>query len=348
MIEISQTASRLSHTPLFVVGAGAGQMKEYTKLFKEKFPNIHTIAQVFRSYKPALEEIGARIFHMNDVSGLGEVKGLKEWFASKNCSKAIVVLPHHLHSQAVRTLSAMGIREIFKDKPLAATEEELVEVIELKRQGVDIFTLTQREFSLANRDALKALDKIGEIRSFQYTYEGNFPKTSGWRADPKQALGGVSLDMGAHLLQVVAMFFEGVPKITAETSYHYSEMAEKGLEDRLDAILTYPTFQGKVVIDRCATKKSEVFFIQGSMGTMTITPNGYSIQDCQGQVVEEKNSFLAGVNSKQLTQEIMFEKLLSDPVLRQENWDTNLRAVKMYLQIREAHLASLGELTGKY
>ena len=63
-----------------------------------------------------------------------------------------------------------------KDKPFAITEEELIELRNLRNRGVDVFTLTQREFSLANRSALNALPKIGHVESFEYIYDGKFPK----------------------------------------------------------------------------------------------------------------------------------------------------------------------------
>jgi len=261
----------LTNCPLKVaiIGAGSGKGQDYIEALKER-PNVNIVACVINENMPEniqkLQELGVKIIRHGDVVRL---------LSEVSFDVAIVSLPHHLHDQVTRLLLSAK-KYIVKEKPLALNESIAGGYAE---QSTCIFTTVQRSTHPIFLEAKDDLGYIGEPLSFTYTYTFNLPsQTSGWRAEAEKSGGGVVLDMGYHIIDVVLDFFGQPSAVEAAFEYKYAEMQRQKLEDASALSFSYANgLQGMLLLNRHAEKKEEKFEIKGTLGHMVITPTTYQL-----------------------------------------------------------------------
>lgn len=291
-----------------LLGSGSRAEKYFNEL--SKMPNVRIVAVLVNEKLPKfLESFTGQIVRGGNVEDL-----LKHRF-----DVAIVALPHHCHQAVTLALLRAGIR-VIKEKPLAMT---LRDCLSFKSP---ISTTVQRNFHPAFLQAKERLFDLGEIRSFTYRYSLALPSmTSGWRAE-KGSGGGVINDMGYHAFERVIDFFGMPQKVQGKLEYIYPEMREKNLEDGAEITLDYGAFQGKVLLHRHAEKADEVFIIQGTKGTITMTQKGWSFEDLQGNL----QSHPTPITKEQLTSDMLAHFL--DAAKREEHqkaFERNLATVEL-------------------
>lgn len=96
---------------------------------------------------------------------------------------------------------------------------DIIHAIGYNRRFIDTFVKAK---TLLDSDVL---GKISTVRSSMYA-SNVFKKSSGWRADKKTSGGGVLLDFGSHLIDLVLWYFGKISEVSGDHKSVYSEQVE--------------------------------------------------------------------------------------------------------------------------
>ncbi|MBB5158410.1 putative dehydrogenase [Saccharopolyspora phatthalungensis] len=191
-----------------------------------------------------------------------------------------MTVPHQTHFSGCRALLQHGVH-ILKEKPFAVTEQDARDLVKMADAADrSVYTLVQRNFNPAFDFASRNLHRTGEPYWFAYDYHINLAKmTSGWRADSDKALGGVMLDMGYHLVDILAGLFASPVSVRAAFLHCYEEMRRQGLEDLVSVYFSYPYqgFAGTLCVSRHNHEKVERLTVLGTDGSLEISPTEASL-----------------------------------------------------------------------
>ena len=280
---------------IILIGAAGHQGKEYFQLLKDKYNFKALIDTDFKSLE--------KIYDPNKYLFLKDIKDLNRTI---DFDIAIICLPHYLHKSITLPLISLK-KTIIKEKPLAINSYDIKDYLnEMKKySNYKLFTIVQRNFNPSFTEAWDNINLIGKIYNFSYDYDLNIEKvTNGWRAEFNKSFGGVLIDMGYHILDIILKFFNGLTSVFAVNSFCYNEMKKEGLEDSINIIMQFKNdISGVVNINRHSQIKKEIFIIRGEKGIIEIMPSQYSIYDRKGNVIFTKKNAISQDKMKLL----MFE-----------------------------------------
>ncbi|MEV5983277.1 Gfo/Idh/MocA family oxidoreductase [Streptomyces sp. NPDC052114] len=258
---------------VLVVGFAGHQGKEYLPIVRES-------ADVVGGVDPA-----PAASSLADESGFPRYETLDEALEDADFDAAVVTVPHSEHFPVCTELLAHG-RHVIKEKPFAITEQEARHLIHLsQRADRSVFTLLQRNFNPVFRFAQENLTRVGEPYWFSYDYHLNLAHpTTGWRASSEQAMGGVLLDMGYHLVDVLSGMFPEHPRVHSAFVHHYQEMRDRRLEDLVSLMCAYPStgLAGSLRISRHNYEKIEHLCVLGTEGALNVTPGAAILHSIGG------------------------------------------------------------------
>jgi predicted dehydrogenase len=120
---------------------------------------------------------------------------------------AVVALPHALHAQVATELLRAGI-PVLVEKPLATTTEEALQLVAVAREtGVPLQAGYMFRFSRAGRLVKRIVEEgwLGTLQGFSLESGGiySWPIASGFFWQKAQAGGGVLIDTGSHMLDLL-------------------------------------------------------------------------------------------------------------------------------------------------
>lgn len=254
---------------LIIVGAAGNQGFEYYNLLNDK---LNIVALVDNN-----------ISHINDLYKnvhINKYKCVED--VNIDFDIAIVCVPHSEHFKITKFLLEKG-KTVIKEKPFAISLQEA----NMYENDISLFTIVQRQFNPMFTVGKEKLKELGHIYSYNYTY--NLPLseiTKGWRADFSVCYGGVLLDMGYHVLDILLSYFGKPLKVESFQSYCYKEMEKQNLEDSISLMMLHDNgIQGTVTINRHSTHKKEKFEILGTNGCMIIEPKQLTMYDRKGNLL---------------------------------------------------------------
>jgi predicted dehydrogenase len=267
--------------------------------------------------------------------GIPYFRSLADALKQTQCDPAVLAVPHHLHYELTSQLLAHG-KHVIKEKPFAIRLAEAQHLVCLAQaNSVKVFTIVQRSHRDVFILAQNRLASIGAPHSFKYEYYKSLSEPpQDWRARRQLCGGGVVLDMGFHILDIILRWFGSPSHLSAQLGYYYSQTRAEALEDYASIVLDYVPMdlRGTVLLSRHHCCKAENLEIRGAAGTMMIRPQGYRIYSTTGDLVEE-------YTDKQCEPEariIMFENYLSglqDNEYFDRELDVQLRNVTLIEQI---------------
>lgn len=256
---------------IILIGAAGHQGSEYFELLNQR-DNI--CALVDENFVALEKKYGE--------TGLPLVRNLDYISPSINYDSAIVCVPHYLHKDITLKLISQG-KTIIKEKPLGISSLDIDDYSKAMQNcnNYKLFTIVQREFNPSFIHGRQDISLIGEVYNYQYTYNLSVSKqTSGWRADFNKSFGGVLIDMGYHVLDIIFSIFQKPIYSAAVASYCYEDMKKEKLEDSICILMNHKNnISGTVILNRHSSKKEEMFRILGTNGSMEIRPNSYTIYD---------------------------------------------------------------------
>ncbi|SDT81542.1 Predicted dehydrogenase [Streptomyces sp. TLI_053] len=260
-----------------MIGFAGHQGKEYLPIMRESADIVGGVD----SAPPALPLAGEW--------GFPYYENLDDALKSVDFDAAVVTVPHGEHFPVCASLLAHG-RHVIKEKPFAVTEPEARHLIRLAQQADrSVFTLLQRNFDPVFRFARENLARIGEPYWFSYDYHFNLARpTTGWRASWEQARGGVLLDMGYHLVDVLSGMFPEAPRVHSAFVHQYRETRDRGLEDLVGLMCSYPSrgLEGSLLISRHSLAKAEHLCVLGSEGALNVAPGAATLHAVGGAQLE--------------------------------------------------------------
>lgn len=281
--ELQRPAKKMS---VAVIGAAGKKGTEYLRALMKRADLEISAVVINKSTSQLIEQLekqGVQVIREGRVD---------ELIANVMFDIAVVSVPHHEHHLITDQLLHAG-KYIVKEKPLAVSLDFATEYASsiAQHKFPCIFTTLQRNTMPSFVQAKEKLSLIGKPINFTYHYWFNLPTvTTGWRSKMATAFGGVVLDMGYHILDVITHFFGSSSHIvSANIAYQYPETEQEQLEDYAEIAFEYhlSELKGVVILDRHAIEKKEIFIIEGQQGRMIITPQGYQIFDLSGASIED-------------------------------------------------------------
>lgn len=266
---------------VILVGAGGKKAMEYYDLLKD---HVQFVGFIQPNPRPDIASLSRneRVPLYSDLPSLTK---------SVKFDGALVAVPHHLHFNYTDQLLRAG-KFVIKEKPVGLTGSDLARYRAINPHDTPrLFTVVQRQFQQAFIQAKKDLDGLGPIYAFKYEYcLGLKDDTSGWRAQRAKSGGGVLLDAGYHIVDILHTFFGEPSRNVGQFAYTSSSRKEK-LEDAAILLLSYPRdIHGVAIISRYGPHKKEIFEVLGERGAAIITPTEYTIYDRQGNMLKNYKS----------------------------------------------------------
>ncbi len=235
--------ARLYHAPALAAHAREGTA-DVRALFDPEPARVAELQALF----PA----AARIERLSELSRLG-------------IGLAIVASPPGFHAAQTLELLGAGL-SVLCEKPLAPTVAEAQSIVEAARtaRGIVAAGLFRRFFPATQTiRSLLAGGVIGDVRRFDCFEGGRFAwptESPGFFARSRLAGGGVLLDIGVHLLDLLGWWW-GEP-----LDVDYEDDAMGGIEANCRLRLTFPQgFAGEVRLSRDWALPNR-YVIQGSRG----------------------------------------------------------------------------------
>lgn len=224
------------------------------------------------------------------------------------CDLAIVASPPQYHAAQTVQLLKAGV-SVLCEKPMASTVAEAKAMLEVadQAQGLLAIGLFRRFFPATQTIySILSLGLLGELESFE-CYEGsafNWPVQSPSYFKRSQAGGGVLLDIGVHLLDLLIWWF-GEP-----IEIHYEDDAMGGIEVNCALKCQFAGVSGTVRLSRDCN-----------------LPNRYTIRGSKGwlswQVNEANNIQMGLVDAPWALETTMYQKELRTglPVLNRPGFN---------------------------
>ena len=154
-------------------------------------------------------------------------------FNRKDIDIVDICTPNIFHKEGVLKALKAG-KNVYCDKPLAASYEESKEILEvLEKSNVITQMALQYRFYPATLRAKELIEegRIGKIMSFRscYLHSGSVDakKPIGWKQDKKFGGGGVLFDLGSHILDVMYYLLGEYDSIFAKTEVIYPQRPDK-------------------------------------------------------------------------------------------------------------------------
>jgi predicted dehydrogenase len=147
----------------------------------------------------------------------------------------LISLPTHLHLKCSREAAEAG-KDIFLEKPIAANVEDAKEIISaVERNHVKLMMGYPMRFNKDFRAIKKQLDEglLGDVENAHATCissgpffaraEGTAPApVPDWWFNPQQTGGGVMMDVGVHIINLLRMFFGEIGDVKGQFGHRFN------------------------------------------------------------------------------------------------------------------------------
>ncbi len=275
---MTYSSSRLSTQRVAIIGGAGKQGLQYAHALS-RMPECAEITIVV---DPLISQCQDSVY-----SSVRRCSSIEE-AGSHDFDVGLIAVPHYMHYRLTSKLLGMG-KHVIKEKPFASNYQEAQELYSLSKENSrKIFVTTQRSHGIMFDSIRTDLQRIGSIHNFKYEYYKNFDKpTDGWRAVRTFSCGGVVLDMGYHVFDVILRLFGFPTHVSAQCGYFYDETYSEGLEDTAEILLSYTDrkFQGSILLARHHYQKAERLEIIGERGFIVVEPRCYSVFTRDGRRV---------------------------------------------------------------
>lgn len=252
-----------------------------------------------KAYLPALEALAnGQIRWVVDVNPdrartMANAHGADAWTTDytqvvDDVDAAIIATPPRFHDEIAEACFSASTHVLI-EKPVATSLDRAESLVELAHQHNLHFAISrqQREAPACRYLATFAHNgALGTIDSFQIRYGDptNWPFASTYRLKRSMAGGGVLVDRGGHILDVLLWIFGDRPTVDIYRDDNFG-----GVEANAEIHLTYPIgISGTVELT--ATRAIEpVFRIAGDRGEIYADPNANGATYIDGQRGEQIN-----------------------------------------------------------
>lgn len=242
----------------------------------------------------------------------------------------ILSVPHLLHTEITK-LAIMKRIKVFKEKPLAINLKEAKEINALAiKEGVQVYTVTKRQFYPAYKTGLQLLNERKIGTPYMYSARHFMPNGNlyaGWRSNMQSAGGGVVIDLGYHLIDIITRYFGDI----SQANLHWTNIAKPEyiyeVEDSATLHSWHPVgVQGVLQLSALSGPKEETLEIRGTSGRMVVTKQDVTIYDVSGN---EKFHHLFEANSIDAVVHALEEYLLDNKLIWSQNISHNMQIMRV-------------------
>lgn len=196
--------------------AGYGVVGRRRRLHIDAHPNMEVAA--------VSEEKFGRDGTMPD--GVRQYADYHDLIADRELDAVFVCLPTYLNADATTLALKQGLH-VFCEKPPGRNIADIVRVraAERRRPGLKLMYGFNHRQHDSVRDALKLVrsGRLGRILNLNGVYGKShiIPFDKGWRAERKQAGGGILLDQGIHMVDLMRLFAGDFAEVRSVISNSY-------------------------------------------------------------------------------------------------------------------------------
>lgn len=278
---------------------------------------------VKNNHVTALQSVGAEIVAICDIDegardSANKIFGYSIDFytdyevmiSEKSIDYVLVTLPHHLYYDVVRKCLENKIN-VIKEKPFAINYDDAISLSEIALKSKSkLLTVCQKRYNPAYSE-LKSLidinaDDIKQI-NIRYTIPSKKPN-SGWRSEQQQAGGGVWMDMGYHLIDLVNYLFNNSDISLVFTSLINTSPENYDVDDCAYVVLRCNNININIYISCVDVNKSEDVTVIGGKFIALATSRSFIIKNKKQEVLYE----MSFDNSDIMSFENMYRSFLSD------------------------------------
>lgn len=208
---------------------------------------------------------------------------------------AIVAVPHNCYFDIIKSLAEAGIH-IIKEKPFAINLDEASKIDAiLVKNNIHMLVAVQRRFNPFYSTFNGLLSKIGKLYRIDARYTFCLDRVDkGWRSNQTAAGGGVLLDMGYHMIDLLLWYF-GQPEniaLLSSTGNRYKQAYD--VEDTAIFNFAYKNHNsdaqanmiGALTLSRLSYKEQEKFIVNGSDGTLVMRPTKITLYNRTGDILQ--------------------------------------------------------------
>jgi len=153
----------------------------------------------------------------------------------QNVDAAIIALPTHLHEKCAKKAAEAG-KDVFLEKPLARSVNEGKEILATaKRNGVKIMVGYPLRFAFSFLNLKEKIESgvLGEVQSSYATFVDSGPffhraergipyPVPEWWFNKEMTGGGVLIDHGCHLINLLRWYFGEITEIKSYLGYRFN------------------------------------------------------------------------------------------------------------------------------
>tara|TARA_B100001964_G_C14223494_1_gene596486 strand:- start:83 stop:1111 length:1029 start_codon:yes stop_codon:yes gene_type:complete len=155
---------------------------------------------------------------INNINYVSEKKISKEFFCKKKISLCIISTPHFLTKKYVNLIySTKQNINIFLEKPLGLNFKEAKQICKKKRKKQKIFVGLNYRFFSGIKKLIFDLhnNKFGKLSSIELSmgHGHNSKMLNSWKLNKDKAGGGVIIDPGIHLINLIQLIFKQEIKV---------------------------------------------------------------------------------------------------------------------------------------
>lgn len=213
-------------------------------------------------------------------------RSIDELLAMDSIELVVVTTPNDTHVPYAKQILSSG-KHCVVEKPLAPTEAEALELVQLAKQSGKVLSVFQNRrwdgdyLTLKNLLREHALGRVVEIESRFDRYR-TYKKPSAWREDGDFPASGVLFDLGAHLFDQVNDLF-GAPEFVTGTIRNERQL-DNAADDSFLVVMDYPSknFRAVCRAGMLVRDKPPRFTAFGTNGTFT----KYGLDVQEGQLKE--------------------------------------------------------------
>jgi len=214
--------------------------------------------------------------------------------ALKRTDFSLIALPNFLHAPVAIDCLNQG-NHVFCEKPMAINFSEANKMIRasIKNRKKLAIGLTRRQFKI-NQEIKTKLENnyFGKIKSFKYE-EGvpfNWPLHTLYAFNKKQAGGGVLIDMGAHVIDLIVWLFGQPDKI------EYFDNSYGGIESDCLINLKIGSIKGRIELSRSRTL-TNIFKIKGEKKSLSIPAADTGKESFEDGIYNELFKFIKAIEN---------------------------------------------------
>lgn len=219
-----------------------------------------------------------------DLAAIPVFTNVDELLAEVKPDLAVIALPHHLHFEVTKKLVTNGIH-VLKEKPLAINVGESKKIIEFAEKNQVLLAVnTQRRLYPHFLRLGEFINRVGKVQQIVGSYHFFVDLGKHWRDQKKFSGGGVVLDMGYHMIDILVCHF-GLPKSVfcqLDTSLN-SDLTENSAA----IVFNYKSgIIGNIYLSKSNPPYHEELKIIGSKGIVVATDQAIELLDFNGQCLD--------------------------------------------------------------